>query len=134
MLKVIYEHINEYLIIPIIVALTLLLIKPFLNRIFRRKDPKSQLGTWIVLYSFMIFFLSYYQNDSWLFYSFISLGSWGINLNLLIVSILILTLAYHISKFFTKLFLPAIYNRYHLDVGIQFTFNRLLHYPANPGE
>jgi len=128
MLDSIYTYLMDHLLVPFIVVIALVFFRPIINRILRRKDVNSQLGNWIVLYAFLIFFLSYYQNSNWLFYPFISLGTIGINLNLLIVSFLIITMAFHISKVFTKQFLPNVYTRYHLDRGIQFTFNRLFHY------
>ncbi|MGM0397231.1 MAG: mechanosensitive ion channel family protein [Bacillota bacterium] len=128
MLDSIYTLIRDHFFIPTIVMAALIIVSPILNRLLRRKDPNSRLGNWVVLYAFIIFFLSYYQNATWLFYPFITLGSLGIHLNLLIVSFLIITMAFHISKLFTKSFLPALYNRYQLDRGVQFTFNRLFHY------
>ncbi len=128
MLDTIYTYLMDHLLVPAAVILALVLIRPIINRLLRKKDMNSHLGNWIVLYAFLIFFLSYYQNSNWLFYDFITLGSIGINLNLLIVSFLIITMAFHISKIFTRQFLPSVYKRYQLDKGIQFTFNRLFHY------
>ena len=125
MLDTIYTYLMDNLLVPAAVILALVLIRPIINRLLRKKDMNSHLGNWIVLYAFLIFFLSYYQNSNWLFYDFITLGSIGINLNLLIVSFLIITMAFHISKIFTRQFLPSVYKRYQLDKGIQFTFNRL---------
>ncbi|WP_422484735.1 mechanosensitive ion channel family protein [Gudongella sp. DL1XJH-153] len=128
MLDSIYIILRDHLLIPAIVILALFFTRPLINKYLRKNETYSQLGNWIILYAFLIFFLSYYQNSTWLFYPFISFGSVGINLNLLIVSFLIITMAFHISKVFTKQFLPGVYSRYQLDRGIQFTFNRLFHY------
>ena len=102
MLDTIYTYLMDHLLVPAAVILALVLIRPIINRLLRKKDMSSHLGNWIVLYAFLIFFLSYYQNSNWLFYDFITLGSIGINLNLLIVSFLIITMAFHISKIFTR--------------------------------
>lgn len=124
----IMETIKNNYVVPLVILIGLFLIRPLMNNFFVKKTNRSNLGNWITLYLLILFVLTYYQNDPWLFYYFISFGTFGINFNLLIVSFLILTLAFHISKLFTNDLLPGVYKRYNLEVGVQYTFNRLLHY------
>lgn len=128
MFENIYTYLMDHLLLPAVFIVAVIVVRPIINRFLKKWDINSHLENWVALYALLVFFLSYYQNSNWLFYPFITLGSIGINLNLLIVSFLIITMAFHISKIFTKQFLPSIYTRYQLDRGVQFTFNRLLHY------
>ena len=128
MIESVWLFINHYLFLPLIVLAGLLVLTPLLNRVIRKKLPGSQFGYWLSIYSYIIFILTYYQGKRFLTYPFISFGKFNVNLNLLIVSFFVLTLAYHLSKALTKQFLPTVYSRYHLDIGIQYTFNRLFHY------
>ena len=128
MINTIYSLFENHLMAPALVLLVLVLIRPFLNKYIRKIDPNSQIGNWVVFYVFLIFFLGYYQNRTWMFYPLLSLGSLSIHLNLLLVSFLIITMAIHLSRIFTRLFLPPVYDRYNLERGVRYTFNRLLHY------
>ena len=128
MIESVWLFMNHYLLLPLIVLAGLLVLTPLLNRVIRKKLPGSQFGYWLSIYSYIIFILTYYQGKRFLTYPFISFGKFNVNLNLLIVSFFVLTLAYHLSKALTKQFLPTVYSRYHLDIGIQYTFNRLFHY------
>ena len=51
-----------------------------------------------------------------------------VTLFLIIVAVLIITLASRLSKISTNVLLPGIYNRYHLDKGTRYTFDRVVHY------
>lgn len=119
---------REHLLLPLAVTVILIIFRPFVQRYLAKKLHLSQFGNWLTLYIFMVFILSYYQQATWLTQPLVSLGSFTINLRLLIVGFLILSLAYHLSKVITKQFLPSVYDRYHLDIGVRFTFNRIFHY------
>lgn len=83
---------------------------------------------WITFYSMVLFLFFYFGEASWMLKSFYQLGSTNITLSLLVIIFLILSFAYQSSRVLTSLFMPRIYDRYHLDRSIQFTFNRVSHY------
>ncbi|WP_232824071.1 MULTISPECIES: mechanosensitive ion channel family protein [Paraliobacillus] len=83
---------------------------------------------WITFYCILLFLFFYFGETSWMLKSFYQLGSTNITLSLFLIIFLILSFAYQISKVLTSLFMPRIYDRYQLDRGIQFTFNRVSHY------
>ena len=120
--------IQEHLLIPLVVTFILIILRPFVQRFLKKQLNSSQLGNWLMLYLFIIFLLSYYQQATWLTEPLLVSGGFTISLRLLIVSFLILSLAYHLSKLITQQFLPSVYDRYHLDIGVRFTFNRIFHY------
>lgn len=124
----ILEIIKNNYVVPLVLLIGIFLVRPILNNITESRFKRRNLGNWITIYILILFVLIYYQNEAWLFYILISFGSFDINLNLIIVSFLILTLAYHISRLLTKDLLPGVYRKYNLEIGVQYTFNRLLHY------
>lgn len=128
MLESIYALIKTQFFVPTLLVVSLIFIRLIINKLLRKRNVYLQLGNWFVLYVFLLSFITYYQNKDWLLYTFLSFGTFEINLNLLIVGFLILSMAYNLSKLITKQLLPRIYNKYQLDRGIQFTFNRLFHY------
>ncbi|WP_062319741.1 hypothetical protein [Halolactibacillus sp. JCM 19043] len=64
----VWLFINQYLLIPLIVAAGLLVLTPLLNRLIRKKIPDSHFGHWLSIYSFIIFILTYYQGKPFLTY------------------------------------------------------------------
>ncbi|WP_407269443.1 mechanosensitive ion channel family protein [Radiobacillus sp. PE A8.2] len=83
---------------------------------------------WITTYSILLFILFYFSKSEWMFKKLTSLGTENISIFVLIIAILIISMASRASKTFTKFLLPKVYQRYQLDKGIQFTFNRIFHY------
>jgi potassium efflux system protein len=63
-----------------------------------------------------------------MFAKIIKIGSVDVTLFLIIVAILIISLASRLSKLLTNVILPGVYHRYNLDIGTQFTFDRIVHY------
>ncbi|GGM27513.1 hypothetical protein GCM10011351_11740 [Paraliobacillus quinghaiensis] len=93
-----------------------------------RKQAIRYFLNWITFYGIILFLFYYFADTSWMLRPLYSLGSTNITLSLLLVIFLILSLAYQVSKVVTSLFMPRVYDRYQLDRGIQFTFNRISHY------
>lgn len=119
---------QTYILVPLIVLGAFVVLHLILRRVIRRFPTLSRLGWWIPVYAFLIFFLIYFQGQPWLTHSLITFGTFNISLRLLINAFLILTMASQLSGLITQRFLPRVYSRYQLDRGVQFTFNRLLHY------
>ena len=63
-----------------------------------------------------------------MFAKIIRIGNVDVTLFLIIVAVLIISLASRFSKISTNVILPGIYNRYHLDKGMRFTLDRIVHY------
>ncbi|WP_186578690.1 mechanosensitive ion channel family protein [Aquibacillus kalidii] len=86
------------------------------------------LVNWVTTYGILVFTLIYFSKSKWMFSKVASLGKVEISFFLIIVAILIVSFANRLSKVVTKYLLPKAYDRYQLDRGVQFTFNRIFHY------
>lgn len=83
---------------------------------------------WFTFYGILLFLLVYFSDADWMFAAFFTIGKVDITLFLIIIAILIISLASRLSKITTKVLLPGVYNRYNLDKGMRFTFDRIVHY------
>ena len=83
---------------------------------------------WITTYGILLFMLFYFSNSSWMFREIVSVGNVKVTFFLLIIAILIISIANRSSNIMTKYLLPTIYQRYNLDRGLQFTFDKIFHY------
>ncbi|QOR67956.1 mechanosensitive ion channel [Cytobacillus suaedae] len=83
---------------------------------------------WLTTYGILLFMLFYFSESDWMFKEFVSIGKVQVTVFLTIIAILIISLANRASKVITKYVLPSIYDRYQLDRGVQFTFDRIFHY------
>ena len=91
-------------------------------------DAMRSIVNWFTFYGTLLFLLVYFSKAKWMFAKLIKFGSVEVTLFLIIVAILIISLASRLSKISTNVLLPGIYNRYHLDKGLRFTFDRIVHY------
>ncbi|CQR45998.1 putative MscS family protein.1 precursor [Paraliobacillus sp. PM-2] len=83
---------------------------------------------WITFYSLILLLFIYFSDKNWMRYNLIEIGTIDITLFLIIIFFLIISFAHQLSKFITTFFMPHIYERYQLDRGMRFTFNRVFHY------
>ncbi len=98
---------------------------PFLNQV---ESLTRYILNWVTTYGILLFMLFYFSESNWLTKEIISIGNVKITIFLIIIAILIISLANRASNVITKYILPNVYRRYHLDRGIQFTFDRIFHY------
>jgi small-conductance mechanosensitive channel len=91
-------------------------------------DATKSMVNWFTFYGTLIFLLLYFSKAKWMFVKIIKIGNVEVTLFLIIVAILIISLASRVSKISTNVILPGIYNRYHLDKGMRFTLDRIVHY------
>jgi small-conductance mechanosensitive channel len=125
-----FDYTSLFIIVGVIVGIYL--IRMFLLRSARKLpkyyDVMKSLVNWFTFYGVLIFLLSYFSKAKWMFAKIIKIGSVDVTLFLIIVAILIISLAGRLSKLLTNVILPGIYNRYNLDKGTTFTFDRIVHY------
>lgn len=130
-----YDGFQEVVFIGIM-FLSILFLRFVLIYIFRKRtkgsvSQRKQIRytvDWIVFYTIIIFIILYYGETDWMTRPLLTIGEIEITILLLIISFFIISFAHHLSKFTTQLFMPKIYERYQLDTGVQFTFNRVFHY------
>ncbi|RYM02947.1 mechanosensitive ion channel [Sporolactobacillus sp. THM7-7] len=91
-------------------------------------DALKGIVNWFTFYGILLFLLLYFSNADWMFAKFFSIGKVNVTLFLIIVAILIISLANRFSKTLTSVVLPNVYSHYHLDKGMRFTFDRMIHY------
>lgn len=83
---------------------------------------------WTTVYAILLFVLFYFSDTKWMFNKLFAIGSVEISLFLILIALFIITLANRLSKIFTSFLMPPLYDRYSLDTGLRFTFNRIFHY------
>ncbi|MFC0524465.1 mechanosensitive ion channel family protein [Pontibacillus salicampi] len=127
-------------LIPILIGLVVIFILRWcllgVEAVIRRKQSEGltpnpmikSLVNWVTFYSVILFLLFYFQSSQWMFESLISIGDQTISVFLIILVILIISLTLRISKILRSYVFPSIYNRYDLDRGVQFTFDKIFHY------
>lgn len=99
------------------------------NRVFRHVDPVLRsLLNWATTYGILLFMIFYFSNSGWMFDRLFEIGNVEITAFLLILVVLIVSLANRASKIITRYILPNVYQRYHLDRGMSYTFDRMFHY------
>jgi small-conductance mechanosensitive channel len=136
----IFENANIVdLIITVSVILGLFLIRFFIKLWLTKRETEEEYPNgirpaflsfinWTTGYAILLFVLLYYSNNSWMFSPLVAIGKVEISLFLILIALFIITLANRISNIATSFLMPPVYDRYSLDTGLQFTFNRIFHY------
>lgn len=88
----------------------------------------KSITNWITTYGIIVFLLVYFSDASWMFGSIFSIGKVDVSFFLILLAVLIISFANRTSKVMTQFLLPNVYDRYQLDRGLRFTFNRIFHY------
>ncbi|MCF6138491.1 mechanosensitive ion channel family protein [Pseudalkalibacillus berkeleyi] len=88
----------------------------------------KSITNWITTYGIIVFLLVYFSEASWMFGSIFSIGKVDVSFFLILLAVLIISFANRTSKVMTQFLLPNVYDRYQLDRGLRFTFNRIFHY------
>lgn len=88
----------------------------------------KSLINWLTFYSILIFVLAYFPEKNLLNHEIFQLASKSITPINIITSIIIMTLGFRLSQFFTRFLLRPSFRKYELDVGLQYTFQRISHY------
>lgn len=83
---------------------------------------------WVTTYGILIFMIFYFSDSKWMFKELAAIGNVKVTVFLILIAILIISLANRLSKVITKYVLPTVYERYQLDKGVRFTFDRIFHY------
>lgn len=99
------------------------------SRLFRQVDSiLRSLLNWATTYGILLFMIFYFSDSGWMFDKLFELGNVEITAFLLILVILIISLANRVTKIITRFVLPNVYQRYHLDRGMSYTFDRMFQY------
>ncbi|WP_456276757.1 mechanosensitive ion channel family protein [Bacillus sp. AK128] len=125
-----FNYEDLFIVIAVVVAILLLrfVLLWSTKRFQTNHEAARSIINWATFYGTLIFLLLYFSKSDWMFASIYKVGNVEITLFLIIVAILIISLASRISKISTKVLLPNIYDRYNLDKGLRFTFDRMIHY------
>jgi small-conductance mechanosensitive channel len=83
---------------------------------------------WGVFYSILIFIIVYFPQEEWLTYELFSFGGNMITVVNIIIAVMIVTLGFRVSQFFSRFILKTAFKKYNLDSGVQYTFTRISHY------
>ncbi|WP_335868917.1 mechanosensitive ion channel family protein [Bacillus sp. 2205SS5-2] len=127
------EHYNVWdLVLSVSVLVVIFIIRIALLWSLRKagihqKALKSLLN-WVTFYAILLFFLFYYSDSAWIQSEWIKFGKIHITPSLIIIAVLIVSLAYRLSKLLTEALLPSLYSRYSVNKGLQYTLSRMVHY------
>lgn len=88
---------------------------------------------WTAFYSAVVSFLFIFSKSKWLFYPIFSQGEVDVSVFLIVTAIMAVSLANKLVKLFIKYVLSSIYDHYHLDKGLGYTFNQMIYYSVMIG-
>lgn len=83
---------------------------------------------WLALYGGILLFLFYFSRESWLFYPFYETEDVEVTLFLIIMAVIIVSLANRMVKVFNAHAMPFIYDQFDVEIGMRYTFNRIIYY------
>lgn len=129
-----HNEVNFVIFIPLFFVLRSLLIRR-LNKVVDDKLEGSELYSffsflinWGTFYAIVAYAVIYFKNTVWLSETLFHIGKTPVNALTIILPAVMISLALRFSKFLSNFVLRRVYARYEMDEGLQFTFNRLLHY------
>ncbi len=139
MLALMENSITRDVLVTVVVVFGLFLIRFFIKLWLTGRDKEDRYPdgirpaflsfiNWTTVYAILLFILFYFSDNKWMFSKLFAIGSVEISLFLILIALFIITLANRLSKIFTSFLMPPLYDRYSLDTGLQFTFNRIFHY------
>ncbi|MDO7787290.1 mechanosensitive ion channel family protein [Desulforamulus aquiferis] len=86
------------------------------------------LVNWGTFYAIVIYAIVYFRDTMLLGGTWFNVGSTPINTLSFIIPLLIIGLAVKFSGFVSQFFLNRLFEKHQLDIGMRYTFNRLIHY------
>ncbi|TWT28434.1 mechanosensitive ion channel [Planomicrobium sp. CPCC 101110] len=99
--------------------------KRFKDRIF---PVLSDILNWLAFYGAILFFLFYFSKENWLFYPFYETEGVKVSVFLIVAVAIIVNFASRLVKAFNRYVMPFFYEQFDVDVGMSYTFNRIIYY------
>lgn len=103
-------------------------LKKSKQNVIRIEPVFSSLLNWVTYYGVILLILIYFSDASWMFGEIFTIGEVRVSLFLLLIALIIVSFAHRASKILTSFLLPSVYDRYQLDRGLRYTFDRIFHY------
>lgn len=110
------------------------ILKRFNAALTNRRDKKDlapyiqSLINWGTFYAIIIYAIVYFENTFWIDKTWFKVGNTEVNTLTFIIPAIIISLSIKFSNFLSRFFMQRVYIRHEMDQGMQYTFNRLLHY------
>jgi len=129
-----HNEVNFLIFIPLFFMLRYWLLKRFNVTLATRMDKNDLAPTiqslinWVTFYAIVLYAIVYFKHTFWLGETWFKIGNTEVNTLTFIIPIIIISLSIKFSRFISHFFLQRIYLRQEMDQGMQYTFNRLLHY------
>ncbi len=129
-----HNEVNFLIFIPLFFLLRSWILKKFNTSLADRMDKndlapfKQSLINWGTFYAIVLYAIVYFKDTFWLGETWFKIGNTPVTTLTFIIPAIIISLSIKFSNFFSRLFLQRVYNRHEMDQGMQYTFNRLLHY------
>ena len=86
------------------------------------------LVNWSTFYAILFYAIAYFKDTFWLGKTWFHVGNTPVNTLSFLIPLVIISLAVKISKLISEFFLDKVYDRYDLEKGMRYNFNRLLQY------
>lgn len=122
----------------LLLCVALLAFRAVTHAVLRRVEARKGKGrlthaahslvNWLTFYLLLIFILVYFSTSKWIVSQLFTIGKAQISPLVIIIAILIISIANRGAVLIKRLMLPSIYDRYQLDIGLRFTFDRVVHY------
>lgn len=128
------NEVNFLIFIPLFFVIRSVLlnkIKKILNKNIEEKKSYPiilSLVNWGTFYGILLYAVVYFKDTVWLGKTWFNVGNTPVNTLTFFIPLVIISLAVKASKFICHFFLDKVYNRYDLELGTRYTFNRLFHY------
>ena len=125
-----FNYMSLIIIAAVVIGMLILrwILLKALKKLPKHHAALRSIVNWFTFYGTLVFLLLYFSKAKWMFAKIFKFGKVDVTLFLIIVAVLIISLASRLSKISTNVLLPGIYNRYHLDKGTRYTFDRVVHY------
>ncbi|MBO8138416.1 MAG: mechanosensitive ion channel [Desulfotomaculum sp.] len=129
-----YHHEISFLIfIPLFFILRSILIKRLKNYAHKFDNNDiypflMSLINWGTFYAIIFYSVVYFKDTFWLSKTWFEIGGTPVTTLTFIIPATIISLSFKFSRFFSRFVLSKVYERYEIEEGMQYTFNRLLHY------
>jgi small-conductance mechanosensitive channel len=92
------------------------------------KEGMLSVLNWAAFYASLILFLNFFATQDWLNYTLYQAGDVKVSLRLIFTAFLIVSLANKFVRVLTLQILSSVYEHYHVDRGMRYTFNRFIYY------
>ncbi|MTI82886.1 MAG: mechanosensitive ion channel [Firmicutes bacterium] len=128
------NEINFFIYIPLFFIIRSILLKKIKNVLKANFEENRlypfvlSLINWGTFYAIMFYAIAYFKDTFWLGKTWFNVGNTPVNTLSFLIPLMIISLAVKVSKLISEFFMDKVYDRYDLERGMRYNFNRLVQY------